>query len=102
MIKDIVLHLSADAKHNVAAKYAVSVAEAFGPNLAAVTFAYEALQCASITTVSCVETNLRRASSCTWCCYGLDGLSRRLEARRRPHPIADPLECGQYQCQYNQ
>jgi len=43
MIKDIVLHLSADAKHNVAAKYAVSVAEAFGPNLAAVTFAYEAV-----------------------------------------------------------
>jgi hypothetical protein len=41
MIKDIVLHLSADAKHDVAAKYAVSVAEAFGANLAAVTFAYE-------------------------------------------------------------
>jgi hypothetical protein len=43
MIKDIVLHLSADAKHDVAAKYAVSVAEAFGANLAAVTFAYEAV-----------------------------------------------------------
>jgi nucleotide-binding universal stress UspA family protein len=43
MIKDIVLHLSADAKHDVAVKYAVSVAEAFGANLAAVTFAYEAV-----------------------------------------------------------
>ena len=41
MIKDMVLHLSADAKHEVAANYAVSVAEAFGANLAAVTFAYE-------------------------------------------------------------
>jgi len=41
MIKDIVLHLSADAKHDVAAKYAVSVAETFGATLAAVTFAYE-------------------------------------------------------------
>ena len=43
MIKDIVLHLSADAEHDVAVKYAVSVAEAFGANLAAVTFAYEAV-----------------------------------------------------------
>jgi nucleotide-binding universal stress UspA family protein len=43
MIKDIVLHLSADAKHDAAVKYAVSVAEAFGANLAAVTFAYEAV-----------------------------------------------------------
>src|SRR5215468_12312513 len=43
MIKDIVLHLSADAEHDVAVKYAVSVAEAFGANLAAVTFAYEAM-----------------------------------------------------------
>ena len=42
-IKDIVLHLFADAKHDVAVKYAVSVAEAFGANLAAVTFAYEAV-----------------------------------------------------------
>ena len=43
MIQDIVLHLSADAEHDVAVKYAVSVAEAFGANLAAVTFAYEAV-----------------------------------------------------------
>ena len=43
MIKDIVLHLSADAKHDAAVEYAVSVAEAFGANLAAVTFAYEAV-----------------------------------------------------------
>ena len=43
MIKDIVFHLSADAKHDVAVKYAVSVAEAFGANLAAVAFAYEAV-----------------------------------------------------------
>ena len=43
MIKDIVLHLSADAKHDAAVKYAVSVAEAFGANLATVTFAYEAV-----------------------------------------------------------
>ena len=43
MIKDIVLHLSAEAKHDVAVEYAVSVAEAFGANLAAVTFAYEAV-----------------------------------------------------------
>jgi hypothetical protein len=28
------------------------------------------------------------------------GLSRRLETRRRSHPLADPLECAQYQCQY--
>jgi len=41
MIKDIVLHLSADARHEVAANYAVSVAEAFGAHLAAMTFAYE-------------------------------------------------------------
>jgi nucleotide-binding universal stress UspA family protein len=44
MIKDIVLHLSADTndtKHDVAANYAVSVAEAFGAHLAAITFAYE-------------------------------------------------------------
>jgi nucleotide-binding universal stress UspA family protein len=43
MIKDIVLHLSADGKHDAAVEYAVSVAEAFGANLAAVTFAYEAV-----------------------------------------------------------
>jgi nucleotide-binding universal stress UspA family protein len=41
MIKDIVLHLSADTEHNVAANYAVSVAEAFGAHLAAVIFGYE-------------------------------------------------------------
>jgi nucleotide-binding universal stress UspA family protein len=41
MIKDIVLHLSADTRHEVAANYAVSVAETFGANLAAVTFAPE-------------------------------------------------------------
>lgn len=41
MIKDIVLHLSADTKHDVAAPYAVSVAETFGAHLAALTFAYE-------------------------------------------------------------
>jgi nucleotide-binding universal stress UspA family protein len=44
MIKDIVLHLSTDTndtKHDVAANYAVSVAEAFGAHLAAITFAYE-------------------------------------------------------------
>ena len=44
MIKDIVLHLSADTNdttHEVAADYAVSVAEAFGAHLAAITFAYE-------------------------------------------------------------
>jgi len=41
MIKDIVLHLSPDTKHDVAAPYAVSVAEAFGAHLAALTFAYE-------------------------------------------------------------
>jgi nucleotide-binding universal stress UspA family protein len=41
MIKDIVLHLSADAEHDVAANYAVSVAEAFGAHLAAVIFGYE-------------------------------------------------------------
>ena len=44
MIKDIVLHLSADTNdttYEVAANYAVSVAEAFGAHLAAITFAYE-------------------------------------------------------------
>jgi hypothetical protein len=44
MIKDVVLHLSADTndtKHDVVANYAVSVAEAFGAHLAAITFAYE-------------------------------------------------------------
>jgi hypothetical protein len=41
MIKDILLHLSADLKHEVAANYAVSVAEAFGAHLAALTFAYD-------------------------------------------------------------
>jgi nucleotide-binding universal stress UspA family protein len=48
MIKDIVLHLSADTKHEVAASYAVSVAKAFGANLAAVTFAYEAVLSATL------------------------------------------------------
>ena len=41
MIKDIALHLSADTKHEAAANYAVSVADAFGAHLAAITFAYE-------------------------------------------------------------
>jgi hypothetical protein len=44
MIKDIVLHLSADTNdttYEVAANYAVSVAEAFGAHLAAITFAHE-------------------------------------------------------------
>jgi nucleotide-binding universal stress UspA family protein len=41
MIKDIVLHLSSDTKHDAAADYAVSVAEAFGAHLAALTFGYE-------------------------------------------------------------
>jgi nucleotide-binding universal stress UspA family protein len=41
MIKDIVLHLSTDTSHDVAANYAVSVAETFGAHLAALTFAYE-------------------------------------------------------------
>ena len=41
MIKDIALHLSADTKHEAAADYAVSVADAFGAHLAAITFAYE-------------------------------------------------------------
>ena len=40
MIKDIVLHLSADAEHDVAANYAVSVAEVFGAHLAAVIFGF--------------------------------------------------------------
>jgi nucleotide-binding universal stress UspA family protein len=41
MIKDIVLHLSADTMHEVAANYAISVAGAFGAHLAAMTFAYD-------------------------------------------------------------
>ena len=48
MIKDIVLHLSADLKHEVAANYAVSVAEAFGAHLAAMTFAYDPVLPASL------------------------------------------------------
>ena len=48
MIKDIVLHLSADLKHEVAANYAVSVAEAFGAHLAAITFAYDPVLPASL------------------------------------------------------
>ena len=56
MIKDIVLHLSADAEHDVAVKYAVSVAEAFGANLAAVTFAYEAVLPATLMGVGCLWT----------------------------------------------
>src|SRR6516165_11249097 len=41
MIKDIALHLSADTKHEAAANYAVSVADAFGAHLTAITFAHE-------------------------------------------------------------
>jgi nucleotide-binding universal stress UspA family protein len=41
MIKDILLHLSADTKQDVAAHYAVSVAEAFGAQLTALIFGYE-------------------------------------------------------------
>jgi nucleotide-binding universal stress UspA family protein len=41
MIKDILLHLSSDTKHDLAAPYAVSVAEAFGAHLVALTFGYE-------------------------------------------------------------
>jgi nucleotide-binding universal stress UspA family protein len=48
MIKDIVLHLSADLKHEVAANYAVSVAEAFGAHLSAMTFAYDPVLPASL------------------------------------------------------
>jgi len=35
------LHLSADTKHEAAANYAVSVADAFGAHLTAITFAHE-------------------------------------------------------------
>ena len=35
-------------------------------------------------------------------CYRLAGFSGRLETRRRPHPVAGPLERGEYQCQYAQ
>jgi nucleotide-binding universal stress UspA family protein len=49
MIKDLVLHLSADTKHDVAANYAVSVAEAFGAHLAAMTFGYEPVLPAALT-----------------------------------------------------
>jgi nucleotide-binding universal stress UspA family protein len=41
MIKDIVLHLPAHTKHEAAANYAVSVAEAFRAHLTAIAFAYE-------------------------------------------------------------
>jgi nucleotide-binding universal stress UspA family protein len=41
MIKDIVLHLSSAPEGDVAANYAVSVAEAFGAHLLAMTFGYE-------------------------------------------------------------
>jgi nucleotide-binding universal stress UspA family protein len=41
MIKDILLHLSSDPKHDVAAPYAVSVAEAFGAHLTGLIFGYE-------------------------------------------------------------
>jgi nucleotide-binding universal stress UspA family protein len=41
MIKDIMLHLSSDTKHEAAANYAVSVAEAFRAHLAALIFAYD-------------------------------------------------------------
>jgi nucleotide-binding universal stress UspA family protein len=48
MIKDIVLHLSADTKHEPAANYAVSVADTFGAHLAAITFAYEPVLLATV------------------------------------------------------
>jgi hypothetical protein len=48
MIKDIVLHLSADTKHEAAANYAVSVAEAFGAHLEAITFAHEPMLLATV------------------------------------------------------
>ena len=41
MFKDIASHLSADTKHEAATNYAVSVSDAFGAHLAAITFAYE-------------------------------------------------------------
>ena len=41
MIKDILLHLSSDPKHDPAAHYALSVAEAFGAHLLALIFGYE-------------------------------------------------------------
>jgi hypothetical protein len=48
MIKDIVLHLSADTKHEPAANYAVSVANAFGAHLVAITFAHEPVLLATV------------------------------------------------------
>ena len=41
MIKDIVVNLSVDPGRDVAGKYAISLAEAFGAHLAAVAFSYE-------------------------------------------------------------
>jgi nucleotide-binding universal stress UspA family protein len=43
MIKDILLHLSSDPKHDPAAHYALSVAEAFGAQIQALIFGYEAV-----------------------------------------------------------
>jgi hypothetical protein len=48
----MIKHLSADTKHEVAANYAVSVAETFGANLAAVTFALEGVWVGSRLTLS--------------------------------------------------
>jgi hypothetical protein len=48
MIKDIVLHLSADTKHEPAANYAVSVADALGAHLSAIAFAYEPVLLATV------------------------------------------------------
>ena len=48
MIQDIVLHLSAKTKHEAAANYAVSAADAFGAHFAAITFAYEPVLLATL------------------------------------------------------
>ena len=41
MIKDIIVNLTVDATHDVAADYAISVARAFEAHLAGIGFAYE-------------------------------------------------------------
>lgn len=48
MIKDVLVNLSAAAKHDAAADYAVSFAEIFGAHVTAVAFAYEPVVAATV------------------------------------------------------